>query len=335
MPGTGRSRAAGSPVARALVVAAALTALAAGPGLASASTPASVGWWSRGNAGALLAGTPELAGPVGADVPPGGMLLQGSPDPATPTAYGALQVDVGPAAPTVLRLVRADAATAPVAPPLVCVLTESFTPVHGGPAADGPAFDCGRSAPGRPTADGSGFTFDVARLAESGSLALAVVPAGATDRIVLAPLGDGAVETAVTPGVPVAALPAAAAGASAPPPSAAPPAAEGLPLTPPQQSGDDGGAAAVAPSSADPPGPAPAVADQVAGVPAPPEAAPALPDEVATELAVLAAPAPQPGRRGGGRLALLALLVGGALWVAAGRSAAPLLPAAPRPSGVA
>jgi hypothetical protein len=172
---------------------------------------------------------------------------------------------------------------------------------------------------GQPSSKGDSFHFDVSSLAADGKVAVAILPASATDRVVFDK--PGADSLAVT--LPAASTPAPApspdagsavldTGSTGAAPSPTVDTSAGLPADLSQSS---------LPASAAP-APATAAVPQVA---APAAAAPATP-------AVAAAPAP--GGSGGGNKtspALIALAVGGfllaaALWAFAGSSAERSLP---------
>jgi hypothetical protein len=157
-------------------------ALATGP-LARAATPGvQQGWWTP--AGAL--GLPAtVAAP---DVPTDGLLVEGGVSgPRTYAAVagpaqegGALVLDVAPSS-----------VTTPDAPLQVCPLrSPTFTPAQGGPSGEAPEYDCARSATVVP-ANGR-YRIDLTTLLVDGALAVALLPANATDRVALtAPTIEG------------------------------------------------------------------------------------------------------------------------------------------------
>lgn len=162
------------------------------------------GWWSAANAGTAAPGTPAAAAPVGPDVPAGGMLVQGGPDPQTPAAFGALLFDLAGATPLTLTLALApSSASTPAAVPLACPLTTTFEPVDGGPAAQAPTYDCTTGVTGVASDDGTSYAFDVAGLLGQDAPGVAVVPTSSTDRLVFDKPGDDALSTTPAPAVPV------------------------------------------------------------------------------------------------------------------------------------
>ncbi|MBV9042126.1 MAG: hypothetical protein JOZ68_14055, partial [Acidimicrobiia bacterium] len=78
-----------------------------------AAAPSRQGWWKVGlpTAAPGIGGLGNLKDPQGADVPDGGLLVQGGPSVAQPAAYAALSFDLGTAAVSgPLRLVPAPTA---------------------------------------------------------------------------------------------------------------------------------------------------------------------------------------------------------------------------------
>lgn len=143
------------------------------------------GWWSVTSG----AGSP--------DVPEKGLLVQGGPDAAAPTAYAAMSSSMaGGRRPAWLVVnVAPNTATTPGSRLVVCPLTTLFEPAYGGPAASGPRFDCSTSSTAGPSADGMSYRFDLSALISDGSVTVAILPATATDRVVLTAPGPGAIET--------------------------------------------------------------------------------------------------------------------------------------------
>jgi hypothetical protein len=171
-----------------------LVALAAAP-RADAAASVEAGWWTA---------APIALAP---DAPADGLVVQGSPDPAQPLSYAAIAYELAPGeGPLSLTLtVAAGSASTPNASLALCPLTGSFIPSNGGPMADAPTYDCATRVTASPT-EGPTYQFDVTGLHALGALSLAVVPAGATDRVVLAKPGTEALQT--IPGAPGGTAPA-------------------------------------------------------------------------------------------------------------------------------
>jgi S-DNA-T family DNA segregation ATPase FtsK/SpoIIIE len=324
----GPARRALSPLA-AGALAAGVFLLGPGSGAAGAEAPSQAGWWTQANPGGVAGAAPAPAPP---DVPSGGLLVEGGASSVSGgadtagTAYGAVVYLLAPGQrPAALTLdVAPGSATTPAAALELCPLSSSaINAEQGGPMSDAPGFSCSTNVVAQPSAAGDSYSFDLSKLGGSRTLALAVLATTATDRVVLA-------------------KPAAASLAVGP--SGATPA--------PAQSttGSDGGAAPAgngapgdgpAPAAADPSAPA-ALADPAASLS--PALSGSLPAASAPELAQAAggsrpaasvaptspaaAPVPSsPAGTGGARPAavaalVLAFLIGGAIWLGAGRAAA-------------
>ena len=179
------------PGVRGLVAAAGIAAaLATGPSQpGSAGAAIQSGWWMA----------PVAVAP---DAPPDGIVVQGGAPEVL--AYGAVGFSLtGDEVPESLLLrVAPDSASTPGATLALCLLTEPFTPVQGGPMTDAPAYDCDRAVDAEPSDDGTTYTFEVATLVEDAALAVAILPTAATDRVVLSAPGPYSLTmagTAVTP----------------------------------------------------------------------------------------------------------------------------------------
>jgi hypothetical protein len=265
-----------------------------------AASSVQAGWWTS---------APAATAP---DAQDGGLLVQGGVDPAKPVAYAAVAYALAPGEqPVSLRLAVADgSASTPGAQLVLCPLAGPFSPAQGGPMADGPEFDCATTVTAAPAGGGTTYTFDgVGALARNGSLAVAIVPAAATDRVVLATPGPDSLATR-----PVA-TPAASPGAGA--------TTNGSPDTT-SASFDSG---SFAEPAAAPDGP-PVDLGTVAAAPAPgadaAAAAPTAPRPTGTTAAPGAAAKPAKGSAGGGfprgALAAGAAVLAGGLWFSAGRA---------------
>jgi hypothetical protein len=280
---------------------------------AQADAPIVQGWWTTANQNDALPVTPPgLPVSVPPDVPADGLLVQGGAAADSPTAYAALvyDLDAGSAAQRLVLNVAPTSATTPQAGLKLCALKDSsFSPEQGGPIAKAPAYDCAKSATAQPSADGTSYTFDAGKVADGTTLAVAILPTTATDRVVLSKPDSTSLATT-----------AAAGGSSAPPAFSGPaPAAgtgggsgtagTGTAGTPQLQSG---GTLDAPPAAAPVDVPGPAVASAVAQ---PAQSAAAI------------APVALAGSRSeshSGRTALIvlaALAVAAVLWSAAGASA--------------
>ena len=176
------------PAALVVVLGAVVFGAVGGGARSGAAAPSRQGWWKVGLpiAGIGIGGVGNLKDPQGADVPDGGLLVQGGPSVAQPAAYAALSFDLGTAAVSgPLRLVPAPtAASVPGSKLIACSLNDaSFRPADGGPIADAPAYTCASTV--NATVDGSGaYVFDIAALRRGDSLAVAILPSVPTDRVV-------------------------------------------------------------------------------------------------------------------------------------------------------
>jgi hypothetical protein len=229
-------------------------------GTARAAAPDLQGWWT---AGVPIADSPVPAPP---DVPADGLLVQGSADAASPTAYAALVFQLGTS--TVVRgqltlAVAAGSTSVPGSQLQLCPLTTTlFSPEQGGAAADAPPYSCATHMTGTASPDGHSYAFAAAGLVVDGVLAVAVVPTAPTDRVVFAHPGADALPAVV-------AAPTGSPGATEPsspvstPSTDAAPGAGGIALPP------DGGSVTATP------GPAPRVAPQPSAGAAPATLAPA------------------------------------------------------------
>lgn len=142
---------------------------------AHAASGVEAGWWTA---------VPVVASP---DAPADGLFVQGGPASDGAVAYAAVAYSLAPGeSPVSLRLsVLKGSASTPNTTLAVCPLVESFTPKQGGPMEEAPAFDCATRTTAALSADGTTYTFDVASLSGSSSLALAILPTAPTDRVVL------------------------------------------------------------------------------------------------------------------------------------------------------
>jgi hypothetical protein len=167
----------------------AAAALAIGPS-AGADAPGKQGWWTA--TGAL--GLPGTV--VAPDVPADGLLLEGGP--STPRSYAAISASLPVGSALVLDVAPNSVTTADV-PLQVCPLVSpSFEPKQGGSLADAPEYDCAQRATVVPAL--GRYRLDLGAMAPDGAVAIALLPVGAADRVVLV---EPAVEAglAASPGV--------------------------------------------------------------------------------------------------------------------------------------
>jgi hypothetical protein len=147
--------------------------------VASASEPTTLvyGWWSNG----AVAGGPD--GAVAPDAPSDGMVVQGGEAPIGEFAYAGLQFTYDSAAlPGLLHLTLAGTAPPTGTAVQACRMVGNVTPAEGGPASQGPSYDCTGSRAG--TVVTGGMDFDVAAFATPGEVKVALVAGGPSDRVV-------------------------------------------------------------------------------------------------------------------------------------------------------
>ena len=269
---------------------------------ASAAAPAAAGWWTSLNPGSTL-GSPTPPPPP--DVPSDGLLVEGGAD-SSPTAFAALVYELSPgmAAGKLTLTVAANSGTPPGSTLQLCPLSNPTILVeHGGPMADAPTYNCSAKLTAAPSADGSRYEVDVARLVVDDVLAVAVLPTSQTDRVVLAAPDASSLTTtasAVPDGTGTATAAPEADMGTAPPPFG--------PVVPPA-------VGVVAPSA---PGAASAPA---ATLLAPQIAAPAVTTAPPFRASSFTPPSHRT-RPVAVVLVIAALLAAGALWEGAGRTAA-------------
>jgi hypothetical protein len=178
-----------------VVLAAAAFGAVGGHTDAGAAAPSRQGWWKIGLpiADVGIGGVGNLKDPQGADVPDGGLLVQGGQSVAQPAAYAAVGFDLGSGAVGgPLRLVPAPSTvSAPGSKLIACPLVNAtFQPADGGDLTNGPSYSCASAVSA--TVDSSGaYVFDVAGLHRGDSLGVAILPTMPTDRVVFAKPGDG------------------------------------------------------------------------------------------------------------------------------------------------
>lgn len=163
---------------------------------ANAEAPVEQGWWTVSNAG-------PVAAPAPPDVPADGLLIQGGP--ASPSALAALvyEVETGTTPDKLTLTIAPESTKTPAATLQLCALTAPSLQVQqGGPMANAPAYDCVRETSGDPSEDGKTYTFDVAALASSETLAVAILPTAPSDRVVFSKPGADSLVTAGSTTIP-------------------------------------------------------------------------------------------------------------------------------------
>jgi hypothetical protein len=183
-----------------LLITAAIAVLAIGlvPPVAFAEAPRDQGWWSATSV--AVPGTP-VALPAPPDVPSNGLLVQGGLG-GPPTAYAALvyELDQGVGAQTLTLPVAPNSLTTPSAPLQLCQLLQPINhPEQGGPMTDAPPYNCGKQVTAAPTSDGKSYQFDVAAMMTDQVLAVAILPTGPADRIVLSAPDSNSLATQSAP----------------------------------------------------------------------------------------------------------------------------------------
>jgi hypothetical protein len=189
-----------------VVVVAVLVATISALGLgARADAPVRQGWWKT----SVMIGPIDIGAlldPSTADVPADGLLVAGGSSADAPRAYAALSFDlIGVETTGPLRLtVHPTGASVPDSGAVACPLDDpGFKPAQGGPIADAPAYDC-LGAVDATIDDTGAYLFDVTTLRRDDAVAVAILPATSTARIVFAAPDDSALPTkaATTPPVP-------------------------------------------------------------------------------------------------------------------------------------
>jgi len=150
---------------------------------ASAAEVGASGWWT---AVAPLAMAPDAED---------ALVVQGGVQVDPPLSYAAVEfaLDEEESVSRLRLTVSAGSVTTSSATLTVCPLTSPLTPADGGSMASGPDYDCTTKASA--TATAGVYRFDVASLTTARTLALAILPGAASDRVVLAKPGADALET--------------------------------------------------------------------------------------------------------------------------------------------
>jgi hypothetical protein len=186
-----------------LLLALAVTGVLAFAPAASAQAPVTQAWWWSGSA---IPTTPP-------DVPADGLLVQGGP--SVPTAYAALRFDVPATASVGALTLHLSGTPTPNSALQLCRIDKAFEPVQGGDLAKAPAYDCSDTATGAVQSDH--VTVDASQFVDNGVVMVALLPVGATDRMVFAKPGTDALEVHTPPeasdgGGPVASEPSDSSG---------------------------------------------------------------------------------------------------------------------------
>ena len=146
------------------------------PTAARADAPRDQGWWTVTN--------PVPAPP---DVPARGLLVQGGG--STPAAIAAVLYELSPGstASTLTLSVAPNSLTTPAATLQLCPLLQPINhPEQGGPMSDAPPYNCAKKVTAAPGSDGKSYQFGVSALVTDNLVAVAILPTGPVDRVVLA-----------------------------------------------------------------------------------------------------------------------------------------------------
>ena len=149
---------------------------------ARADAPRDQGWWTATNPGGL-----PTAPPAPPDVPGNDLLIQGGGGGA-PTAFAAVLYELSPGT-TVSNLtltIAPNSAMTPSTTLQICPLLQPINhPEQGGPMSDAPPYNCAHKVTAAPGADAKSYQFNAADLVSNGLLAVAILPSGPVDRVVL------------------------------------------------------------------------------------------------------------------------------------------------------
>jgi hypothetical protein len=276
---------------------------------ANAAAPDDAGWWTSLNPGSTL-GSPTPPPPP--DVPDHGLLVEGGPDSPTALAAVVYQFPKGATAGELTLTVAPNSATTPASQVEICPLSDAAVIAeYGGPMSDAPTYKCDKKLTASPSDDGKTYQFNVASLAADGALAVAILPVTETDRVVLAAPDKNSLTIipALPSGEPSAATNSSGTGAAATPPS--------------DNTGSSAnGSAAPPPSTANVPSlPAATQTAETAKDPAPQVATPQPSAPTSAFQPSAFAPSTSRTRPVAVILVIATVLIGAALWEAAGRSA--------------
>lgn len=146
------------------------------------------GWWTATSAPAPAL-VPVRGAAAGApDVASGELYVAGSANQVIAVAALRYVIPAGAAVDTLTLTIAPGTLTLPATKLRACPLTgtRDFSPAEGGPASDAPSWDCEHASPGELDPAGVAYRFSIPALVEDGVLAVAIVPAGDADRVVLA-----------------------------------------------------------------------------------------------------------------------------------------------------
>jgi F0F1-type ATP synthase membrane subunit c/vacuolar-type H+-ATPase subunit K len=159
-----------------LVGAIAIATIGLTPVPAAADAPRDQGWWTVTN--------PFPAPP---DVPARGLLVQGGGGGA-PTAVAAIlyELDPGTTVGNLTLTVAPNSLTTRAATLQLCPLIQPITHAEqGGPMSDVPPYNCAHKVTAAPASDGKSYQFAASELLSDRLLAVAILPTGPVDRVVL------------------------------------------------------------------------------------------------------------------------------------------------------
>lgn len=275
---------------------------------ANAAAPDDAGWWTSLNPGSTL-GSPTPPPPP--DVPDHGLLVEGGPDSPTALAAVVYQFPKGATAGELTLTVAPNSATTPASQVEICPLSDAAVIAeYGGPMSDAPTYKCDKKLTASPSDDGKTYQFNVASLAADGALAVAILPVTETDRVVLAAPDKNSLT--IIPALPSGEPTAATSGGT------------GAAATPPSDNtgSSANGSAAPPPSTANVPSlPEATQTAETVNDPAPQVATPQPSAPTSAFQPSAFAPSTSRTRPVAVILVIATVLIGAALWEAAGRSA--------------
>jgi len=171
-----------------LAIAAAWTLVAPAARGDEGVTPEKQGWWTATAApapalvptGGAAAGTPDVA--------KGQLYVSGSANNVVGVSALRYLLPHGAVAESLSLTTAPGTVTVPGTKVRACPLTgtRDFTAADGAPTSDAPAWDCSHAVPGELDPTGVAYRFAVAPFTQDDVLAIAIVPAGTADRVVLA-----------------------------------------------------------------------------------------------------------------------------------------------------
>lgn len=159
-----------------------------GPARAEAVAPDVYGWWTQTDPqGAVPSALGATGNPIEVppDVPSNGMEVEGPESNQVAVAAVAYSVPEGYIPESLALTVAPNSATGPGSALEVCQLNQpEFTAEQGGPMSDAPAWNCSHSVSGSLDPTGKSWTFPVSSFLREGHVAVAIIPAGETTRVV-------------------------------------------------------------------------------------------------------------------------------------------------------